>query len=133
MKKLALLLFVLPLAMNVQAGGESKEKPVQHIKVKDVTTMQDAKKIFVEKTSDIKSKTKLDAQELQQIHFITYTLEKSVAYYAENLKGDEQKLAKEIADVVENIHISSENNRQKETKKHLDTYFKLAEKFVSHL
>ena len=131
LKKLALLFFVIPFALHVLASDESKEKPVQHLKVEDVTSMEEAENIFIEKTADIKSKKKLDHQELHQIHFITYYLEKSVAYYAENLKGEKQKLAKEIAVVVEDIHINSENNRPEETKKHLNKYFELAEKFIS--
>lgn len=131
MKKLLFICFALTFALHSLASDKSKEKPVQHLKVADVTSMQDARKIFTEKTSEIKGKQKLDIQELEQIHFITYKLEKSVAYFAENLKGKRQELAKEIAVVVEDIHIASENNRPEKTKQHLSKYFNLAEKFTS--
>ena len=131
MNKLVILIISLAFALPVMASDESKEEPVQHLKIEDVTSMKDAKKIFIEKTSEIKSKTKLDELELQQIHIITYSLEKSVAYFVENLKGERQELAKEIAVVVEDIHVSSENGRQKKTEIYLNKYFNLAEKFVS--
>ena len=131
MTKLVILIFFLACGLHVMASDESKEEPVQHLKIADVTSMKDAKKIFIEKTSEIKSKEKLDQLELQQIHIITYSLEKSVAYFVENLKGERQELAKEIAVVVEDIHISSENSRQKETETHLNKYLNLAEKFIS--
>lgn len=131
MKKLFLLLFAFVFASHVLAGGDSEEKPIQHLILADVASMEDAKQIFIEKTSEIKSKKKLDELELQQIHVITYSLEKSVAYFAQNLKGDRQDLAKEIAIVVEDIHLDSENNHQDKTKEHLNKYFDLAEKFIS--
>lgn len=131
MNKLVMIIFSLAFAMHVMASNESKEEPVQHLKIPDVTSMKDAKKIFIETTSEIKSKKNLDQLELQQIHIITYSLEKSVAYFVENLKGERQELANEIAVVVEDIHISSENNRQKEAETYLNKYFNLAEKFIS--
>ena len=131
MNKLVMIIFSLAFAMHVMASNESKEEPVQHLKIPDVTSMKDAKKIFIETTSEIKSKKNLDQLELQQIHIITYSLEKSVAYFVENLKGERQELANEIAVVVEDIHISSENNRQKEAETYLNEYFNLAEKFIS--
>ncbi|WP_445354867.1 DUF6746 family protein [Microbulbifer sp. EKSA008] len=129
MRTLIALLFAVTFATTAQASPASGEKPIQHLKVADVTSMKDAKKIFIEKTAEIKSKQKLNPAELHQIHVITYTLEKSVEYFAENLKGERQKLAKDIAVVVENIHINSENNRPEKTRKDLNHYFKLAEKF----
>ena len=112
-------------------AGETKKAPVQHLKVAEVTSMEDAEKIFVEKTAEIRSKAKLDVPELQEIHVATYTLEKSVAYFAENLTGARQELAKEIAVVVEDIHINSENNRKETTQQHLARYFELADKLIS--
>jgi len=131
MNKLVLLLFTVIFSSLVLASGISKEEPVQHLKAADVTSMEDAKKIFITKTSDIKNMKSLDAAELQKIHVITYSLEKSVAYFADNLKDERQKLANEIAVVVEDIHINSENNRKEMTQQHLATYFKLAENFIS--
>ncbi len=131
MSKLVILMFSLAFASQVIASDESKEEPVQHLKIADVTSMNDAKRIFIKKTSEMKSKRKLDKRELQQIHIITYSLEKSVAYFVENLEGERQELAKEIAIVVEDIHLSSENSRQRQTETHLNKYFTLAEKFIS--
>ena len=67
---------------------------------------------------------------MQQIHIVTYTLEKSVEYFAENLTDEKQELVKEIAVVVENIHLNSENNRKKDTQQQLIKYFELANKFI---
>ena len=131
MSKLVILILSFAFALQVMASDESKEEPVQHLKIAEVTSAQDAKNIFIDKTSEIKSKKKLDQLELQQIHIITYSLEKSVAYFFENLTGERQELVKEIAVVVEDIHISSENNRQEKTKALLNKYFDMAEKFIS--
>lgn len=131
MSKLVILILSFAFALQVMASDESKEEPVQHLKIAEVTSAQDAKNIFIDKTSEIKSKKKLDPLELQQIHIITYSLEKSVAYFVENLTGERQELAKEIAVIVEDIHISSENNRQEKTKALLNKYFDMAEKFIS--
>jgi hypothetical protein len=61
---------------------------------------------------------------------MTYTLEKSVGYFVENLSGEKQQQAKEIAVVVEDIHIASESNRLEELKEHLDNYFALVDEFL---
>ncbi|KUJ82518.1 hypothetical protein AWR36_012015 [Microbulbifer flavimaris] len=133
MNKLVLVLLTLVFAFTapVQASDESKEEPIQHYQVPDVTSMEDAERIFVETTAEMKSKKKLDQVELEQIHVVTYSLEKSVAYFAENLKGERQQLAKELAVVVEDIHLASENNRHEAAKAHLSNYFELAERFAS--
>lgn len=131
MKRIALLLITLTLTSSVMASDDYTEESVKHMVVADVTSLEQAKKIFIETTADIESKTKLDATELHEIHIITYSLEKSVAYFAEHLKADKQALAKEIAIVVEDIHISSENNRKDQAQANLQKYFKLAEQFIS--
>ena len=131
MKKLLLLFFAFMCAVPALVSGSSEDKPVQHIKVADVTSAEEARKIFMETTTEIKKRKKLDPSELQQIHIITYSLEKSVAYFVENLKGERQTLAQEIAVVVEDIHLASENNRKEETEKVLTRYFNLADRFIS--
>jgi hypothetical protein len=131
MNKLVVLILSLAFAFPVMASSESEQEPVQHLKMEDVTSMEDAKKIFLETTSEIRSKKKLDVAELQEIHVITYSLEKSVAYFVENAEGERKKLAEEIAVVVEDIHLSSENNRKKETQALLKKYFDLADRFSS--
>ena len=130
MKQLALLIFSMLFSMSVLAADESKEKPTQHIKVADVISMEQAKVIFIDKTAEIRNKKTLNIEEISQIHIITYTLEKSVAYFAVNLKGEKQELAKEIAVVVEDIHIASEGNKPEKLKKHLKEYFDLVDKFI---
>jgi hypothetical protein len=117
-------------SLSVLAGDESNEKPTQHLQVADVQSMEEAKAIFLDKTAEIRAKKPLNLENASHIHIITYTLEKSVAYFAENLTGDRQELAKEIAVVVEDIHIASEGNRLEELKEHLNNYFVLVDKFL---
>jgi hypothetical protein len=117
-------------SLSVLAGDESNEKPTQHLQVADVQSMEEAKAIFLDKTAEIRAKKPLNLENASQIHIITYTLEKSVAYFAENLTGDRQELAKEIAVVVEDIHIASEGNRLEELKEHLNNYSVLVDKFL---
>ena len=61
---------------------------------------------------------------------ITYSKEKAVAFFAENLSGALQVIAQEMAVVVEEIHLSSENNLEDATKAALDQYFALFESFT---
>ena len=130
MKQLALIVFSMLFSFSVLAADESKEKPTQHLQIADVTSMEQAKEIFLDKTVEIRSKETLDLEAASQIHIITYTLEKSVAYFAENLEGEKQEQAKEIAVVVEDIHIASESNKLADLKKSLDNYFDLVDKFL---
>ena len=125
-----MLMFIGCASSAVEETEAYKKKPTQHIKVADLHSMDEAEKIFLLKTSEIKAKTKLDVNELQEIHFITYTLEKSVAYFAENLTGERQAMAKELAEIVEEIHINSEDNLKEETKQLLEKYFAKAESFI---
>ena len=124
-------LVLLGSLWGVQAVAE--EKPIQHRIVPDITDYAEARQVFAETTSEIKTKTKLDAGELHDIHMITYSLEKALAYFADNLEGDRQSSAAKIADVVELIHLGSENNRAAETKVYLDAYFELAQEFYQTL
>ena len=130
MKKLTLTLIACLLSVNVFSETNTAEKAVQHIIIEDITSFSEAKKVFIETTNDLKAKTVLDENELHQIHMITYSLEKSLAFYAENLSGTAQKLAEDIAVVVEEIHLASENNRQESTKNSMREYFRLAEDFI---
>ena len=82
-------------------------------------------------TEQLRAKTNLDALELHEIHMITYSLEKAVAFLAENLSGSRQVTAQEMAVVVEEVHLSSENNRKEDTKAALDQYFALLEAFTN--
>lgn len=120
-------------AVTTAASETAPDKPVKHLHVADVTSMEEAKRVFQATTAQLKTKTKLDEAELSDIHFITYSLEKAVAYFSENLEGETQKLAKDVAEVVESIHIASENGRRTPAKQHLDDYFTLAEALSSGL
>ena len=131
MKELLFAAFCLAVTLPAIATDESKEKPIQHLKVLEVTSMKEAKEIFIDKTSEIRSKDKLDPPALSQVHILTYSLEKSVAYFVENLNDERQEQAKELAVVVEDIHLSSENSRAADTEKHLAKYFNLADKFIA--
>ena len=81
-------------------------------------------------TEQLRAKTNLDALELHEIHMITYSLENAVAFFAENLSGARKVIAQEMAFVVEEIHLSSENNWKDATKAALDQYFALFESFT---
>jgi len=130
MKKLTLTLIVCLLSLNVFSDTQTADKPVQHIVVENIASFAEAEKVFVEMTADLKAKIVLDESELHQIHMITYSLEKSLAFYSESLGGAAQKLAEDIAIVVEEIHLASENNRQESTKNSMREYFRLAEDFI---
>jgi len=131
MKKNVLLFLTFIFALPVMATENSKEISVKHVKIADVTSMEEAKSIFIKNTSEIRRKKKFNLLELQQIHIITYSLEKSVSYLVENLKDERQYLAKKIAVSVEDIHVNAENNRPQKTIEHLNKYLNLADKFIS--
>ena len=133
MKTLTLLVIALAIFTPAYASDTSKEAPVEHLVIPDVTPIDEATLIFIEKTSELKSKKKLDENELHQIHIITYTLEKSIEYFALNLASEQQYLSKKIANVVEDIHLNSENNRKEETQQQLQKYFLLAEQLAPEL
>lgn len=131
MKKfITLFLLSFVLAPMAYATDSKDEKPVQHLKLADVTSMAEAQKVFIESNFAMSQKHELDSSELQEIHIITYSLEKGVAYFVENLSGEQKVLAEEMAVVVENIHLNSENNRKEETQKELAKYFEMANTFV---
>ena len=130
------LLFFLPMLVTLllltscnnkeSRADNSGEKPIQHLQLEEITSLEEAKKVFLADTKKLKSMTKLDSSELNEIHFITYSLERAVAYFSESLLGKAQSISKEMAVVVEDLHLDSENSRAEKTKLHLDAYFKLA-------
>ena len=115
----------------VKDNGGQDEKPIQHLKLEDIATESSAAQVMKSTTEQLRAKTNLDALELHEIHMITYSLEKAVAFFAENLNGARQATAQEMAVVVEEIHLSSENNRKEETKAALYQYFALFESFTT--
>jgi len=115
------------------ASHKEEEKPIQHLKLPDVTSHEEAVKVMKSTTDQLRGKKKLDAAELGEIHIITYSLEKAVAFFADNTSGSQQATAKKMAEVVEEIHLNSENNRTDKTKAALDEYFKLEKMFSENM
>ena len=111
----------------------ASDETVQHLIVDDITSYQEAKQVFADTTADIKTKTKLDAADLHDIHMITYSLEKAIAYFVENMEGEQKAAAENMAAVVELVNLGSENNRKVETQVYLEDYFKRAEAFSAGL
>ncbi len=108
------------------------EKPVKHLDLPEITNAQHAEQVFIETTAQLKSKETLNSEELQEIHVITYSLEKAIEYYVKNSANERKDAAVKLAETVESIHINSENDRQVETKKYLVEYFELAESFINN-
>ena len=118
---------------ELKLSHEQDEKPIQHLKLEDIATESSAVEVMQSTTEQLRAKTNLDALELHEIHMITYSLEKAVAFFAENLSGPRQETAQKIAVIVEEIHLSSENNRKEDTKAALDQYFNLFKSFSKDL
>ena len=119
-----LLALIIVSTQSVLADGA-----IKHVDLPDITTMEEAESVFATTTTQLKEKKLLNPQELHEIHMITYSLEKAIAYFVESLKDDQQAMAKEMAEIVELIHISSENNRSDETRANLERYFNQVETF----
>jgi hypothetical protein len=140
MKKPHYLILFLTLSMGflgcqkdvetVDVNSDQAEKPIQHLKLEDIATESIAVEVMKSTTEQLRAKTTLDALELHEIHMITYSLEKAVAFFAENLSGTRQVTAQEMAAIVEEVHLNSENNRKDATKAALDQYFALFESFT---
>ena len=116
---------------TVYVNSDQAEKPIQHLKLENIATKSSAVEVMQSTTEQLLAKNNLDALELHEIHMITYSLEKAVAFFAENLSGARQVTAQEMAVVVEEVHLSSENNCKEETKVALDQYFALFEAFTN--
>ena len=116
---------------NHEAPG-NKENPIQHLKLEDITSLDVAIKTFNETTKKIKSRSALSPKDMAEIHVITYSLEKAVAYFVKNLEGEGKKVAKKIAIVVEEIHLASENNKKEKCQKSLSQYNKLVNSFTQY-
>lgn len=134
-KLLSFALYSLLTCMTAlhATAGFADEKPVQHLIVDDITTYENAQVVFADTTAQLKTKTTLDAAQLHDIHMITYSLEKAIAYFADNLEGDQQAASKKMAAVVELVHLASENNRKEETEVYLQEYFSQADAFAQTL
>lgn len=121
--------FVLLTVLLLSTPISATEKSVKHLDLPEISTHEQAEKVFLETTRELESKTMLNAKELQEIHFITYSLEKAMEYFVNNASGDKQAMAKDLAEAVEEIHINSENNRKEKTLEKLERYFFLANEF----
>ena len=126
---LAATLFIMLASLS----STNAQKPVQHLDLPDLTSLEEAKNIFLETTKALKEKQTLDEPELNEVHIITYSLEKAVAYFKDNLENENQLLANQMAVVVEEVHLASENNLDLETKSHLQVYFRLADSLTPQL
>lgn len=124
---------IIACLLTCGVSQASEQKPVQHLKLDSINDAATAKNVFLQETAALKAEKKLDAQALQDIHIITYSLEKSVAFYTQSTNQSIQAKAKALADVVEALHLSSEKNRIEATQKNLSQYLSLAEKFKSNL
>jgi len=105
------------------------EKPIQHLTLDAITSAAEAARVFSEEVGFIASKQDLTPAALHEIHMSTYSLEKAVAYFVENASGPRREQAEEIAAVVEDIHLASENNRPQATKESIEQLVVLAKKF----
>lgn len=131
--RLVLLVSLSFITASTLFPVHADEKPVKHITVADINSEQEAVGVFLETTEQLKNKTALDSAELSEIHVITYSLEKAVAYFFENELGEKKSIAKDMVKVVEEIHLGSENDRVEETRKSLEQYFDLAANFTPEL
>ena len=133
MKSVLLAISAIILTSVFSAPAFATKEAVKHMNLPDITSYDEAKKVFDQTTTELKEKNKLDETELQEVHMITYSLEKAVAYFSKNMEGDQQVSAKEIAELVELVHVSAENNRASETKVYLQEYFELANTYLEGL
>jgi len=109
------------------------KKPTQHLKVVDITSLDNAVKVFNETVVKLKAKTKFDAAELNEIHLITYSTEKALAYFGENFTGEQKELAKKAAIVLEEVHLASESINKEATQKSLTEFLALAAQIAMKL
>ncbi|MDD7986098.1 hypothetical protein PQO01_14190 [Lentisphaera marina] len=118
---------------SVAPSVEDAKKPVQHLKIADISSMDNAIKVFNETVEKLKSKNKFDAAELHDIHMITYSTEKAIAYFSENLTAEQKEIAKKAAVVLEEVHLASESNNKEATQKNLTEFLSLAAKIAINL
>lgn len=118
-------------ACQDNANVSHEQKPVQHLQLPDITTQSEAWDVLQATSKQLRNRQQLDASELNDIHMITYSLEKAIAYFATQSEPTLAKQAQAIAIVVEDLHLHSENNRKEASQAALNRYFKLYEPFLS--
>ena len=126
---LGLSIFIGACQDNVNVSHE--QKPVQHLQLPDITTQAEAWDVLQATSQQLRNRQQLDASELNDIHMITYSLEKAIAYFATQSEPTLAKQAQAMAIVVEDLHLHSENNRKEASQAALNRYFKLYEPFLS--
>ena len=112
--------------IDEHSAHDHNEEPIQHLKLEDIYSLEEASAVFAKEVDFIVGKEELTAGALHEIHMSTYSLEKAVAYFVENSEAEEQNLAEQISVVVEEIHLASENNRSEDTRSYIDQLDKLA-------
>lgn len=122
-------IFTIVLTVLYSGSVVGSKEAIKHVNLPDITSYQEAKEVFNQTTTELRQKEKYDETELREIHLITYSLEKAIAYFLENMEDDQQASAKKLAELVELIHIGSENNRATETKVHLKAYFQIVDTY----
>ena len=127
------ILLIAFIALIISFQAYSTEKSIKHKVVPDIVSMDEAKAVFAKTTSQLQGLTILDEAELHDVHMITYSLEKAVAYFVDNMIGGDTEMAAKMAELVELVHIASENNNAVETKNHLADYFEIAGDFEQRL
>ena len=117
-------------ACQDNANVSHEQKPVQHLQLPDITTQAEAWDVLQATSQQLRNRQQLDASELNDIHMITYSLEKAIAYFATQSEPTLAKQAQAMAIVVEDLHLHSENNRKEASQAALNHYFKAMNPFV---
>ena len=133
MKSVLLAIFAIILTAFFSAPIFATKQAVKHMDLPDITSYEEARKMFNQTTAQLRKKNKLDETELHEVHMITYSLEKAVAYFSQNMKDEQQASAEKMAQLVELVHLSAENNRATETEVYLQEYFELANSYSQDL
>ncbi len=128
---LGLSIFIGACQDNAHVSHE--QKPVQHLQLPDITTQSEAWDVLQATSQQLRNHQQLDARELNEIHMITYSLEKAIAYFATQSEPTLTKQAQAMAIVVEDLHLHSENYRKEASQAALNRYFKLYEPFLSEV
>lgn len=118
-------------ACQDNAELSNQQKPVQHLQLPDITTQSEAWDVLQATSQELRNRQQLDVSELNEIHMITYSLEKAIAYFATQSEPTLAKQAQAMAIVVEDLHLHSENNRKEASQAALNRYFKLHEVFIA--
>ena len=106
------------------------QKPVQHRKLPDIVTQSEAWDVLQTTSQRLRNQKQLNASELNEIHIITYSLEKAISYFATQSDSRIAQRAQAMATVVEDLHLNSENNRKEASQAASKNYFQLYEDFL---